>query len=443
MGNMRSVGARWEQRMSIAEQDRMTEAGMTTPRLKLLISAYACAPNRGSEHGNGWVTIVELSRYHDIWALVNEENRAAIESHIAQHPLPNVHWVFADLPQWLISWRKPVQFERVHYYFWQHWMYGIAKRLHEQVGFNGSMHLTFGSYWRPSFLRRLPVPFVWGPLGGGENIPQTFYPTLDKETIDWDRRKRLVETLACTLDPTVRATATGSTVALVPTTLTAEKVRDLGAKNVIVFGQSGLPVAELEKLRNIAIRQNPSPIRFISMGRLLGWKGIHLAVRAFAKLLERYPDAEYWHDGDGVLADEITDLAAELELGEKFRLIADNTRPQAMDNLAQSDVLLFPNLHNEPGWVCFEAMAAGRPIVYLRGRLPYPGAEETSFISDADSVEDAVNDMAEAMYRLASDSTLRIRMGEAAREHAWKHFNSEARGRYFAQLFEQLAKERA
>jgi glycosyltransferase involved in cell wall biosynthesis len=289
----------------------------------------------------------------------------------------------------------------------------------------------------------LPVPFVWGPLGGGENIPQTFYSTLDKETIDWDRRKRFVEWLACTIDPTVRDTAKKSTIALVPTTLTVEKVRALGAKNIVVFGQSGLPVAELEKLRTISIRENPTPIRFISMGRLLGWKGIHLAIRAFAKLLERYPDAEYVHDGGGVLADQITDLAEELGLGHKFRLIEDNTRPQAMDNLAQSDVLLFPNLHNEPGWVCYEAMAAGRPIVYLRGRLPYPGAEETSFISNADTIEDAINDMADAMYQLASDSALRIRMGEAAREHVWKHFNSEARGQYLAQLFEQVARERA
>jgi glycosyltransferase involved in cell wall biosynthesis len=386
---------------------------------------------------------VDLSRYHDIWALVNEENREAIESYIAKNPLPNVHWVFGDLPKSVIGWRKPVQFERVHYYFWQHWMYGLAKRLHEQIGFDATMHLTFGSYWRPSFLRLLPVPFVWGPLGGGENIPQTFYSTLDKETIDWDRRKRFVEWLACTIDPTVRDTAKKSTIALVPTTLTVEKVRALGAKNIVVFGQSGLPVAELEKLRTISIRENPTPIRFISMGRLLGWKGIHLAVRAFAKLLERYPDAEYVHDGGGVLADQITDLAEELGLGHKFRLIEDNTRPQAMDNLAQSDVLLFPNLHNEPGWVCYEAMAAGRPIVYLRGRLPYPGAEETSFISNADTIEDAINDMADAMYQLASDSALRIRMGEAAREHVWKHFNSEARGQYLAQLFEQVARERA
>lgn len=412
-------------------------------RLKLLVSAYACAPNRGSEHGNGWITIVELSRYHDIWALVNEENRAEIEAHIAENPLPNVHWVFGDLPKWLIGWRKPVQYERVHYYFWQHWMYGLAASLHDQVGFDGTMHLTFGSYWRPSFLRRLPVPFIWGPLGGGENIPSNFYSTLDRETIDWDRRKRIVERLACVLDPTVAATARSATIALVPTELTIDKVRKLGAKNVIHFGQSGLPVAELEKLQNISIRQNPSPIRFISMGRLLGWKGIHLGMRAFARLLERYPNAEYWHDGSGALADEIKQLALELKLGEKFRLFENNTRQQALNNLAQSDVLMFPNLHNEPGWVCYEAMAAGRPIVYLRGRLPYPGAEETSFISNAETIEGAINDMSEAMYRLASDNILRLRMGEAAREHVWTYYNSEARGLYLAQLFEQLAKERA
>ena len=39
------------------------------------------------------------------------------------------------------------------------------------------------------------------------------------------------------------------------------------------------------------------PVRFISMGRFLHWKGYHLAVRAFSQA--NLPDAEYWLLGDG------------------------------------------------------------------------------------------------------------------------------------------------
>jgi glycosyltransferase involved in cell wall biosynthesis len=175
------------------------------------------------------------------------------------------------------------------------------------------------------------------------------------------------------------------------------------------------------------------------MGRVLGWKGIHLGVRAFARLLERYPDAEYWHDGGGELAEELKRLAVELKLGDKFKLFESNTRQQALENLAQSDVLVFPNLHNESGWVCYEAMAARRPVIYLLGRLPFPNAEKSSFVANAETVEGAIQDMANAMYRMATEPELRLQMGEEARTHTWEYYNVEVRGRYYAQMFEQLA----
>jgi glycosyltransferase involved in cell wall biosynthesis len=408
-------------------------------RLKILVSAYACAPGRGSEHGNAWYTILELSKYHDIWVIVTAEYRQPIEDYIASHPLSHVSWHFIDLPKWLIFWRKPLQFERVHYYFWQHYVAGFAQRLHQQIRFDASMHLTFGSYWRPSFLRLLPIPFVWGPIGGAENIPTDFYPFLDTETVQWDRAKRRIERIACQFDPTVRDTARRSSIALAATPHTADQVRRLGAATVRFYGQYALPVSDIDFLGTLPVRQNPSPVRFMSMGRLVGWKGIQLGICAFARLIAQYPDAEYWHDGGGDQSDDIRRLAKELRVDDRFFLFENNTRRQAFENLAQCDVLLFPNLHNESGWVCAEAMAARRPIVYLLGRLPFPDAEKSSFATTAESLPHATEEMAQAMYRLATDNALRMRMGEAARQHVLEHYNIEVRGSYYAQLFRQLA----
>ena len=38
-------------------------------RLRVLLSAYACEPGKGSEAGNGWNWARELSRYEDVWVL--------------------------------------------------------------------------------------------------------------------------------------------------------------------------------------------------------------------------------------------------------------------------------------------------------------------------------------------------------------------------------------
>jgi glycosyltransferase involved in cell wall biosynthesis len=240
------------------------------------------------------------------------------------------------------------------------------------------------------------------------------------------------------LDPTVAATARKSAIALVPTPTTEQKVRQLGAKRTILVPQMALPSAELAKFRDFPIHQNRTQVRFLSMGRILGWKGLRLAVQAFAKLVQRYPNAEYWHDGDGEMGAELVTLAQELGIADKFRLIEGNTRSQALENLANADVVLFPCLHDEPGWVVVEAMAAARPVIYVMGRPATPGAEETGVSSNATTAEQAVEDLANAMFRLANDPALRRQMGEAARAHAWQYFNYEARGVLYSNLIHEV-----
>ena len=49
--------------------------------MKILLSAYACEPNKGSEPGVGWHWALELGYLgHDVWVLTRANNRPAIEA---------------------------------------------------------------------------------------------------------------------------------------------------------------------------------------------------------------------------------------------------------------------------------------------------------------------------------------------------------------------------
>ena len=60
--------------------------GNSLKRLRVLISAYACEPSKGSEPGMGWNVAREMAEYHDIWVLTRANNRAPIEAEMAQRP---------------------------------------------------------------------------------------------------------------------------------------------------------------------------------------------------------------------------------------------------------------------------------------------------------------------------------------------------------------------
>lgn len=56
-------------------------------RLKILVSAYACSPVRGSEPGMGWGFIRALAKYHDLWVIVEQEKfQEEVEDGLETYP---------------------------------------------------------------------------------------------------------------------------------------------------------------------------------------------------------------------------------------------------------------------------------------------------------------------------------------------------------------------
>jgi hypothetical protein len=148
-------------------------------RLKVLLSAYACEPGKGSESGVGWNLARHLATRHEVWVLTRANNRAAIESELARNPLPSLHIVYHDLPPWTRFWKRGRRGVQVYYYLWQLTAIRLVRRLHREVGFDVVQHGTFVKCWAPSALAFLKeVPFVWGPVGGGESAPLALWPTL-------------------------------------------------------------------------------------------------------------------------------------------------------------------------------------------------------------------------------------------------------------------------
>ena len=75
--------------------------------MKLLLSAYACEPDRGSEPGVGWHWVLELAGLgHDVWVLTRTNNQQAIQR--ASPHLRNIHFIYYDLPHWLATLKRKV-----------------------------------------------------------------------------------------------------------------------------------------------------------------------------------------------------------------------------------------------------------------------------------------------------------------------------------------------
>ena len=407
--------------------------------MKVLLSAYACEPDKGSEPAVGWNWVRQVSRFHEVWVITRANNREPIEKALAKNPLPNAHFIYFDLPHWARFWKRGQRGAHLYYYLWQLGAYFAVRKWHQRVGFDLTHHVTFGQYWTPSFVALLPIPFVWGPVGGGESAPASFRSGFSLRGRVFEVLRDLARNLA-RLDPLLRFIARRSRFALATTEQTAKRLKQLGAQNVLVVPQFAMTSDECELFAHFPVRQG-APFRVISIGRLIHWKGHHLALRAFASFHQRVPDSEYWVVNSGSEMGRLQALAKRLGVGKSVVFWGKlPTLEDVYSRLAECDVLIHAALHEAFGNVCLEAMAAGRPVICLDlGGPALQVTEETGIKVPAICPEQAVRDLAAAMVKLATDPALGSRMGDAARERVKQYFAWDKKGELALELYNGIA----
>ncbi|MBE9209860.1 glycosyltransferase family 4 protein [Nostoc sp. LEGE 06077] len=407
--------------------------------MKILISAYACEPRQGSEPGVGWNFVREISKYHQIWVLTSNCHRPAIEAELVRNSQPNLNFVYLDPFGLIIDWSQKGKFTQkwvyIHYYLWQIKAYFIGRSLHHKIGFDLVHHVTYVKYTSPSFLCLLPIPFVWGPVGGGELTPKNFWTSLNFRSKVYE----FIRNTACFIgecDPFVRLTAQRSILAWATTEDTVKRLQYLGAKNVQIYSQLGISPEELASFTDKA-PSHQSIIRFISVGRLLHWKGFHLGLLAFAKA--NICNSEYWVVGEGSARKHLEKITQELGIDQKVKFWSSLSRDETISKIRDSQVLVHPSLHDSGGLVCLEAMSVGLPVICLNlGGPALQVTEETGFKIPANTPEQAVQDIAQAMMSLVADPKLRLRMGEAGKKRVKDVFNWEFKGLFMSQCYAEV-----
>jgi glycosyltransferase involved in cell wall biosynthesis len=413
---------------------------MTKPskRLKVLISAYACEPDVGSEPGVGWNTVRQAAQNHEVWVITRANNREAIEKAIAIARLPNVHFLYFDLPRWARFWKKGPRRVQIYYYLWQLGAYLAVRKQIRKVRFDVAHHITFVTYSYPSLLAFLPIPYVWGPVGGGESAPRTFWKSFGLRGSVFEMVRSIARKRG-EWDPLVRHTARKAAVVVATTDETAARLSSLGASRIVTQTQAVLNEGDLRLLLAMPTRK-AAPFRIFSVGRLLHWKGFHLGIEAFSRFLTQFPESEYWMIGDGPERRRLEQLVGHLGIAHRVTFYGNLSRPETLQKISDCDVMLFPSLHDSGGWVSVEAMAAGRPVVCLD--LGGPALQvnaATGFKIPAIDPSQAIERMTGALVSLAKDPALRTGMADACRLRIKEEFNWSRLGQAFENLYQELA----
>jgi glycosyltransferase involved in cell wall biosynthesis len=327
---------------------------------RILLSAYACEPGRGSEPGVGWNWATELAEIgHQVCVLTRANNRAAIERAPESGP-SNLAFLYYDLPRWTQQLRRLPGGKPLYYVLWQYFAARHLRRLFPgPPPFDVVQHVTYVSARFPSFMGSLCIPFFFGPVSGGEVVPQRLRAAFSLCQRIRERIRDISNRLVA-LDPLMRITF-GQAQRILVTPDTLALVPPAWQPKCQVRLAIGLPEHQLASCKQPK-RHRPT-LSLLYVGRLLEWKGVDLALRALSQVKRSHPDLTLTIVGDGPALPRLARLSEKLGLQYAVRWMGWLPHRDLLQHYQAADLLLFPSLRDSGGSVVLEALAHGVPVL--------------------------------------------------------------------------------
>ena len=412
--------------------------------MRILISAIACHPSGGSEGYVGWAAINALAKEHDLTVMTHGGSRDAIEAAMVGHPLrEKITFHYIGQPR---SWhhnRMVARFQSwMDYRRWCSEAGKTARQLVSESHFDLGHHVTYASWRMGSPLAGLGVPWVFGPIGGGEVFPKEFLGILSPTARVFEHVRALSGWVA-SRSQRIRCELADASVVLPNNHETRDAIlrMEVSSERVMLLSQSFLNEEKLRAFQSSG-KQPPrgGPVRIFAGGNLEGRKGVAIALQAFAQLQKRGIPFRFVYGGQGPEYASLQALAKTLQLGEDCVSLGNIfTFDEYRHQLKESHVYLLPSLREGAPLTMLEAMQAGCvPVVAKCGGAAMTVTDECGFALAPTNPEDLAQGIADVLEQLWRTQDLLQKLSHAAVERVKTYASEEA---YLAGI--QLAYQRA
>jgi glycosyltransferase involved in cell wall biosynthesis/thiamine kinase-like enzyme len=366
--------------------------------MKILMSALACEPGKGSELEVGFRALLAAASRHEVWLLTNSATIPIVRRAIQEYPWSDrVHFegIYFDVDDELYPQLTAPGFHR-YYDRWQRKAAVRAVELAERIDFDVVHHVTLAASWTRAGVTAVDKPLVWGPVGGGVEPPLSLLADLGWRGLLDETGRVAARRLLMRIGP-ARLTQQRALVTFAQNAATARVIRTHGRMSVL----SNATAVDIRDVQATGGRR----CDVVFAARLLPWKGGRLAVRTMQYV--RHPEAVLRIFGDGPERRRIARAARRWGVAHRVRFEGRVQRDELLRTVATAGVFFHTAFHDEAGLAVAEALSLGTPVVCLdRGGPPELLHHWPTACADAvapDSPEQTAKALAAAIDRCLSN----------------------------------------
>ncbi len=421
------------------------QAGTPAPQLprgsrllRVLASAFACGPRWGSEIGMGWNWVRHLSDLCELTVITEAEFRKDIEEELAGGRLaspPQMHYIDIGQAARRRCWNQGDWRFYLDYRRWQKQACELASRLIQSGKFDLLHQLNMTGYREPGYLWQLPLPLVWGPVGGHAQMPWRFLPGLGLKGSVYHACRNVLNAVQMRVSRRVGRCAKQAGAVVASTLADQQAIKRIHRRPCLLMNEQGS--ASLHRCNTRKQSDSAGPLRIAWVGKLVSRKALGLAVRSLAAMKCKNA-ATLEIVGDGPDGPSCKALARSLGVADACRWHGAISHEAALDVMASCDCLMMTSLQEGTPATLMEAISLHLPIIC------HDVCGFSSVVDDSCGIKvpprsptQSVRAFAAAMDRLAADrdylSHLSEGSAQAAAEHAWQN-----KARWMIDVYQQV-----
>jgi len=385
--------------------------------MKILVSAYACCPEKGSEPGMGWNFVIGLAKFHEVHVIVEKLKwEQQIKKFLNKNSSINKNLKFYFIVKKRNKFLRKI-WPPSYYWFYKGWQlsaFNLAKKLDKVEDFDVIHQLNMVGYREPGFLWKIKKPFVWGPIGGLENAPLPFLPKLGlhgfifylaRNTINSIQRKFL-------LRPKLAARHTQSKL-ISATPETANLIKRLWQRNSEIICEVGHLDTNLQPIKK---RDINTPLKII-------WSGVHSSRKNLPLLLDALAitniNFELHILGSGELTDKWKNYAISNGVNDKCYWHGWLKHKESIEIMKTGDLFCITSISDLTSTVTIEALSCGLPIICLdHCGFSYVVNEKCGIKVQVKSYKKAVFDFAHNINLIGLREDIRYELSRGALKRA-------------------------
>lgn len=291
----------------------------------------------------------------------------------------------------------------------------------------------------PTWLGRLGLPLVVGPLNSGLSDPPGF-GTIMREESTWLIRSRVLTRL---LEAAVGSTRRMDRI-LVANRATEASIGHRYRRNSRRMVENGV---DLNRFKASAWPDEPTatrPLRVLFTGRLVPVKGVNMLLEAVARVCASGQPIQLDVIGDGPLRSEWSALSIRLGLEHAVSFHGALAQEAVARHMRESHALCLPSVRESGGAVLLEAMACARPVIALDygGPAEIVGAEVGALLQMVNPAQ-VIDDLIATLLEVCADPASWRKRGQMGRVRIEQSYSWPAKIDAARALYQEILDERS